>query len=201
MDRYRVYIKSLMALYGLVDIDTVVKVYNTHNADGVDRNDIKEYIDDNIKSLEKKDRIWLYKDNFLSYYKVSYMILSDQKPFIDRSIPYYIPCREDILNFCDKDYVEKTTEYLDLHEILTEVMINNKKATKLCDEIILAARRSYGILNINEIYKRYRFKRKGVTGLMGDTLFKRILAVYLSTRMWSLNGHTQNEVDEMKKGV
>ncbi len=116
MDEIKQYIIALTNLYGQVAPGTVAEIYNSQNQESVIIQDIAAYLEEDMSG----DYVYSYKDHFVHETVMEFNMfrkLHKQK----RKLPYYVPEKEELLQYADMNYYEKPASYHKLQQHLTQL--------------------------------------------------------------------------------
>lgn len=192
MNKVTDYIISLTHLYGIVHKDKVIEIYNMQNEEK-----LKELININLKSLEK-NFVEVYGDYFVAESILEFEQF-DEKMNVKRGKPYYIPIQDELLKYKDEIYFEKTKEYKELLNYVTQHFFNGDKylAEILVEDVQGDCQYGFSLQSVFE-----KFNRRDVVFEDEEQIkivMKLIMNLANNTRIWENNGHTPNEIFEMKE--
>lgn len=116
------YIKAMTRLYGMVQFEQVVTLYNLQNGFKITDQILKDLLASGEldPSLQKEDI--LYKDAVFLGPKLAGIV---PEQFVRETIekPYYQPPKEQLLRYADPGYFERTSELLHLEKLFQKVNI------------------------------------------------------------------------------
>lgn len=147
------YINASIHLYGVITIQKFIEVFNRWNEEKTSINEIMmvySRLDDRPALLDFDVENDLIFDEILldvesGYY--AYEAVYEQQG----NLPYYMPEKEEFLNYVDEDYFEKTKEYDSLLDYLVQVYgIPKIIAEDICEDCIHSIRLGYLVEDIVE---------------------------------------------------
>ncbi|ECH9276577.1 nucleic acid-binding protein [Salmonella enterica subsp. enterica] len=114
--------------------------------------------------------------------------------------PYYVPDRQELLNYADHDYFEITPQLAALREFVTkEFRLDQESAEYLVDDIQLGCSMEASLQDL-----LYEFERRDLDFTSQEQAKQTVALitdVYDHTRMWSNAGHTLDELRRMQEGA
>lgn len=118
MEELLKYIVALTNLYGVVSKDKVLEIYNDQNEDQRTYYELKRYLNDNISWLQES-KVYYHNRSFICA-----TIYSDDE--VDELLVaqygklYYVPPKDELLNYVDEAYFEKSASYYNLYDFIKE---------------------------------------------------------------------------------
>src|SRR5699024_10590309 len=103
------YIISLCRLYGIVDKEKVVEIYNMQNEEKTTLRQI-EYIMENEQAMLEKHFVYVEGNYFIHE---TILAFDEFNSYMSKKAgkPYYIPNKNDLLKYTHQNYFEITKEY------------------------------------------------------------------------------------------
>lgn len=187
------YIISMGNLYGLVNKEKVVAIYNMQNENQITLANIEKVIENEIVLLEEH---FIFVDG--DYFVHETIIVFDG---VEESLntrkgkPFYIPDKRELLKYSDQFYIEKTKEYVALFDFLVLELLNGdeENAEEICEEVqgFCHVEASFTtILNSVNSFVDFQNKQQSLV------LMNLVTNLANNTRIWSNNGHTPQELFE-----
>lgn len=119
------YIVALVNLYGRVTKEKVLEIYNLQNDDQINLSEVKKYID-NPPTFFENYFVEIAFGEFLAcdllMFKEDYSTLVKEQT----GKLYYIPEKEELLNYAEPHYSEQPLEYIELVEFLKSRQYKNQ---------------------------------------------------------------------------
>ncbi len=106
------YIIALTNLYGMVHKDKIVEIYNSQNEDQINQANIEVILNSPPEDLSDAF-VLTHKD----YFVMETIIDNNEFDLMLRKKadkPYYVPAKEELLNYVDESYFEKSKQYNNL---------------------------------------------------------------------------------------
>jgi hypothetical protein len=186
------YTIALCNLYGFVEKQRVLKIYNEHNFKEITIDDMELELSDFRSKLEKcnievaKDYIYLYELHDLQRHK---MILEEKS-----KLPFYVPNKQILLKYKDLNYREKNDAYIELKDFVLELFdwIDESNIEQYMLEIGKYLYPSINMASIREVLEASNLdwrKKKEY-----NKLFPLLTKYSENMRIWNLNGHTVYEL-------
>jgi len=186
------YIVALTHLYGMIQKDKVVEIYNSQNDDTITIEDIEMYFMMPSKELEEKF-VETYKNYFVHE---SIMEFDDLETMLIQKAdkPYYIPSQKELLKYVDDLYFEKNKEYKALLSYLKDNFFNGdeEQAENLCEDIQGHCQFSFGMQEIFNRLNNYGIEFQDENQV--NELVQMVTMLSNNTRLWENNGFTPNEI-------
>ncbi len=188
------YIIALTNLYGMVHKEMVVEIYNEQNEEQIISNDLNSYF--KVVDEELEDAFVLCYKNYFVHETImefdEFDIMLNKK----NNKPYYIPKKNELLNYTDEWYFEKTTQYKILLKYITENFFKGdiEAAEELCEDIQGLCQFDFKMQSIfNE------FNNKGISFNDIDhanEVLQMVIDFSNNIRIWDNNGFTPHEIFE-----
>lgn len=185
------YIGALGRLYGVVHKDVVKKVYNQQNEQKIDNL--------LLEKIMNEENLWQYfiyiEDKYFCYDAI---VESEEefKQYIahQKTLPFYVPEKEELLRYTDDWYFENNKATENLLEYLSVHFFKGKKAKakELVVEILISCEDGLDIWWIEHCFNVFRFdlqKREDKEKVMD--LIKELVN---QTRRPMFNGYKGNEL-------
>lgn len=187
------YIIALSNLYGMVHNYKVVEIYNIQNEDQVSLVDVEAILNNSTEELEDAF-ILTHKD----YFVMETIIDNNEFEFMLRKKgdkPYYVPAKEELLNYVDESYFEKSKQYNNLLSYLQNHFFKpgDEKAEWLAEDIQGMCQFGVNMQTIfNSFNKKISFKNMDQT----NEVLQLVTELSNNIRIWANNGHTPQEMFE-----
>ena len=186
------YIIALTHLYGMVQKNKVVEIYNSQNDHTIGVENVEMYFLAPSKELED-NFVETYKDYFVHE---SIMEFDDfQRMLIQKADkPYYVPRQEELLKYVDDLYFERNKEYKALLDYLKHNLFDGKvdQAENLCEDIQGICQFSFSMQEIFDSVNNFGIEFQDENQV--NELVQMITMLSNSTRLWENNGFTPNEI-------
>lgn len=188
------YIIALSNLYGMVHKDKVVEIYNSQNEDQIDQADIKAILNSPPEELEDAF-VLILKDYFVKETIVDdneFDLMLNKKA--DK--PYYVPLKDELLNYVDENYFEKSKQYNDLLSYLRKnfFKLEEEKAEWLADDIQGMCQFGVNMQTIFDSFNNMKISFKDMN--QANEVVQLIMKLSNNIRVWENNGYTPNEIFE-----
>ncbi|HHT50585.1 MAG TPA: hypothetical protein GXZ78_03795 [Eubacteriaceae bacterium] len=192
MNRINDYIIALTHLYGLVDKDKVVEIFNMQNEEKINIERLKQSID----FEELKENYVEFMDDYFIHDTILEFDDFDNLLSAKADKPFYIPNQKELLKYKDDNYFEINKEYNDLFKYINKNLLDGDEwqARMIVDDIQgycqIGAKPSeiFNIFNHREISFNDEKQVNDVLQL--------VMNLANNTRIWENNGHTPNEIFE-----
>lgn len=190
------YIIALCNLYGMVHKKKVVDIYNMQNTEKIT---LKE-----VESIQEKlpkeiDEAWI--DVHQGYFVSSSILEHREFLYYIRekgSKPYYIPEKEELLNYLDGFYFEKNNAYHQFVQELTKnYKVNQEKAEDLVSDVVDICQFNYSTQGVISRLEEMGLVFSGEKEL--NNVVKLIMNLMNNTRIWENNGYTPEEMFNMEE--
>lgn len=194
MNQITQYIIALTNLYGMVQKDKVVEIYNSQNKDKITTQDIDLYFLDPPEELED-NFIETYKDYFVSdtimengEFELMLMKKSDK--------PFYVPNKEELLCYTENGYFERNKEYKALVNYVKKNFFEGDevKAENLCEDIQGYCQFAFDMQLIFDRFNRQGISFKDIN--QANEVTQLIMNLSNNTRLWENNGYTPQYIFE-----
>ena len=194
------YAKSAVNLYGIIKIEDFADIYNRYNNSNKDCENCEDFKDTEkiLDIISLSGEVYGILDGYLihgSLYdspEVGNVVkhLASMK----KNKPYYIPSKEDFLQYENPDYYEETPKTKEFKEHLRKNGLKDEEAlTEVFLEIVWSIKNGLGNpLDFIRILNETGFEFKSQN--MAKKAMEFAMDMYGNTRMWSNNGHTPNEM-------
>lgn len=193
MENLKEYMIALTNLYGIVPIEKLVEIYNMQNGKELTEEDVLQYAYLKEHELEY-DFVYIEENYFVheSFYAFDDSSMEDMLE-IKGDKPYYIPEKQELLNYTDEWYFEKSKEYRFLYNYIRKNLLDDEDIVEeICEEI-------HGMLHVNapmnlvmDIFNRYKISFDSEDQL--QELVELIIDFSNNMRLWENNGYTPSEI-------
>ena len=190
------YALAAVALYGLITLEELAALYNSHNEAPVTAEE--------LSAVLSKYALRGYGYAFWKDYIVHLDLLDEagqeaQRILNDRSSKLrYAPPRDEFLHYADLDYYEETSQIKALRNRLDDLLEDSEESDELVDQIHEMAAAEAPMeeyLDLLEAYDLDLPKMKDMNKFMGL-----VIGVVNHTRLWANYGHTPAEIFSAMKG-
>lgn len=192
MEKLSQYIIALTNLYGVVQKDKIVEIYNEQNDGKINHDDIKEYLKNSSKEL-KDAFVYSLEDYFVRDVIIEFNGLESML-MKKADKPYYVPRQSELLMYIDEGYFEKTMQY---KALLNYVKTNffggdTDEAEDFCEDVHVLCQFDF---NIGEILDTFNDKNIGFKSEeQVNQVVQLITELANNIRIWENNGHTPQEI-------
>lgn len=187
------YIAALSNLYGVVPEKKVVEIYNFHNSPKANLGDLEMSI------------LGMNLSRYLVTRKAGYFI-KDYLIFEDRYLKllemqdgrdYYIPGPEEILEYEDEFYFQKTKEFKDFELCMSECFdLDPSTQKKVTEDLMMDCQLGF---DMKKTLDELSSKKIGFESLEDmNNFMKAFQKICSNSRKWQYKGNTYNEI--RKKG-
>lgn len=193
MDLVLDYIISLTNLYGMVQRDKVVEIFNLQNDEKINGGDIDAVVLNN-KKVFKKHNFSLIEDFFV---RDAIAHEFDSQLRQRRGKPHYIPNQEELLRYKDSFYFEKNNEYIAFRDYTIKNFFPKDlaRAISFCEEIHDICHAGIELRRVSETFDVFGISFKDMDQINEMMCF--VMNVNNTTRLWENNGHTPKEIREL----
>jgi hemerythrin len=191
------YIISLTNLYGLVHWEKVAEIYNRHHETVIDTDVLAKIL------VEAKPELTSHNIAIQDHYFVHEAVMEaggfEELRLHQAGLPYYIPEPQELLKYKDELYFEQNKAYWNLKKYVRRHLVDDDEeaAEFICDEIQNICRFGFDIHAIME-----ELSLRNISFESEDQLHEMINLVMdlaNNTRLWENNGHTLNELIEVRE--
>ncbi|MGG4552221.1 SEC-C metal-binding domain-containing protein [Paenibacillus humicus] len=193
------YILAMTHLYGVIEPDKVIEIYNAQNSEQLDQKRFKELLGE----LTSREQNYTIEDGFIVD---GYLSLEDSQGELKELLaqvqgkPYFIPKREELLKYADEDYFEMTPQLTKLRAyIMKEISRDAEMIDYLIDDIQLACTMQATSGELIHEFERRGLKFQSME--QADTVIALMNDVYNHTRLWMHRGHTPFEMNRISGNV
>jgi preprotein translocase subunit SecA len=178
----------------MVHKDKVVEIYNSQNEDQVNSNEVEELLVNPSEELE---------DAFIlthkGYFVMETIIDNNEFDLMLRKKadkPYYVPAKDELLNYVDESYFEKSKQYNNLLSYLQKNFFKpgDEKAEWLAEDIQGMCQFGVDLQTIFDSFNNMKISFKDMN--QTNEVVQLIMELSNNTRIWENNGHTPNEIHE-----
>lgn len=189
------YLMAAINLYGLITPAKLAEIIHAQNGDAsVTEEELLQHVEG---FLERTDQYFELRHGYIASLDM------EDKEFEDlvdkvQGKPYYVPDRQELLNYADHDYFEITPQLAALREFVTkEFRLDQGSAEYLVDDIQLGCSMEASLQDL-----LYEFERRDLDFTSQEQAKQTVALitdVYDHTRMWSNAGHTLDELRRMQE--
>lgn len=188
------YIIALSNLYGMIHKDKVLEIYNSQNEDRVSLADVEAILNNPPEELEDAF-VLTHKD----YFVMETIIDNNEFDFMLRKKadkPYYVPAKDELLNYVDESYFENSKQYNNLLSYLKKNFFKpgDEKAEWLAEDIQGMCQFGVNMQAIFDSFNNMKISFKDMN--QTNEVMQLVMDLSNNIRIWENNGHTQNEIFE-----
>lgn len=190
------YIIALCNLYGMIHKKKVVDIYNMQNTEKITLKEVESLQEKLPKEIEKA---WI--DVHQGYFVSSSILEHREFLYYIRekgSKPYYIPEKEELLNYVSGLYFEKTMEYYQF--VLTlkkDFGVDQERAEDMAHEVVAVCQVDYSMDQILEHLEEMGLVFEEEKEI--QKMVKLIINLKNNTRIWENNGYTPEELFHLEE--
>lgn len=184
------YARALTNLYGMYNVEQLIKVWNYHNSDKITSREVKKFM--------RNSGLWkIYFDCYIDVIFSTYFYDSSAEETFDffakaDNIEYYMPTQKDIEYFSENDADNRSIYYKKIENFLKERLPNSEKIRNNILDQILFECVTFG--DPSEILDMIGDAGIIFTGIDEANAFLQLfMDLSKNTRKWKLRGHTQVE--------
>lgn len=194
MSQLTQYIIALTNHYGMVHKNKVAEIYNSQNEDQISLADIEALLNTPPEDLSDAF-ILTHKD----YFVMGTIIDNNEFDLMLRKKadkPYYVPAKEELLNYVDESYFEKSKQYNNLLSYLQKNFFKpgDEKAEWLAEDIQGMCQFGVNMQVIFDSFNKMKISFKDMN--QTNEVMQLIMDLSNNIRIWENNGHTPNEIFE-----
>ena len=190
------YINAMTRLYGMVQFEQVVTLYNLQNEDQLTVKNLQDFLTtDKVASSLKKEDI-LFKDSVFLGPKLAGIV---PEQFVRETIekPYYQPPKEQLLRYADPGYFDQTPELVHLEKLFQKENIPQIQIDRMLHTFMTGL--SMWHANFMEVIGRLMAQ----AGRLPEERVKQIVPVAINVanavRLIENRGHTPQEMFELER--
>lgn len=193
------YILAMTNLYGAIEPEKLVEIYNAQNSEQLDRK----------RFLELFGKLTSREQNYTmegSYIVDGYLSLEESQEELEglllqiKDKPHFIPKREELLKYADEDYFEMTPQLTKLRAyVMKEISRDTEMIDHLIDDIQLACTMQATSGDLIHEFERRELKFQSME--QADIVVALMNDVYNHTRQWIHRGHTPFEMNRISGNV
>lgn len=192
MNQLKDYVIALTNLYGIVHRDKVLEVYNSQNKNQMNQVDLDELIRTSAIDLENAF-VHIHKDYFVHE---TILENNDFDWLLSRKTtkPYYVPQKEELLNYVNDKYFERNKQFNDLLVYLERNFFKpgDEKADWLAQDIQGMCQFGVNIQIIMESFNDMNVSFKDMDQM--NEVVELVMALSNNARIWENNGFTPAEL-------
>lgn len=183
------YVLALTHLYGIVHQDQVVDIYNQQNDDKIDRRVFEGISQESLL----QGFVGTKEDYFVHETIIEYRDFSEELAK-RKGKPYYIPERQELLNYVDDYYVDYPQAYYQLLDYAVKNIFNGneRKAEIAVSNIQGICQYDFSAGSALEEFERQGAGPKDHQQMA--EVVELIIDLANNTRIWDNNGHTPHEL-------
>lgn len=181
----KTYIKACVYLYGIIHKDRVLKLYNFHyvtNLEELPAYEISDF-DDNFIYVARG--FFIHEAIYFNNEMIDYLTLT-------KDLPYYVPNLDELLNYADQFYFQRTRHHDTFETYMHHVIFPNDQQTaeNIIDDVFYSAQLSN---DINFSLKHFKRRYVDFDRINMPKLISYLENVLNNSRMWKYNALTYNE--------
>ena len=194
MNQLTDYIIALSNLYGMIQKDILVEIYNTQNKEPISLGEVEAYLKNPPAEL-KMGHTYPHKDYFVHETILEFdefELMLEKKG--DK--PFYVPAKEELLRYMDDFYFEKTKQYKVFYDYVRKNLLGGDglKAQELCEEIRDAFEFDLGMTFVSEALERADVVFDNEEQV--NEVMRLMMEMSNNIRRWEHNGNTAQEIFE-----
>lgn len=198
MEKLKQYIIALTNLYGMVQKELVVEIYNSQNDKKISKSDVELAINNSIKELED-EFVYIHEDYFV---QEAIMEFNEFEIMISKkgNKPHYVPNKNELLKYVDEMYIEKNKEYEALINYVNENFFDGdiEEATEFCEDICMICQFHFEVQEVYNIFNYRRISFKDID--QANEVLELVINLSNNIRIWENNGFTPQEIfDEFER--
>lgn len=194
MEKLKQYVVALTNLYGMVQKDLVVEIYNDQNDQKISKADVEMVI--NKAAIELEDEfVYLHQDYFvqeviMEFDEFEIMLLKKGNK------PHYVPNKNELLKYVDEMYIEKNKEYEALINYVNKNFFDGdiEAAEEFCEDIYWLCQFDF---QVQEIYNNFTDRDISFKDIdQANKVLQLVIDLSNNVRIWENNGFTPEEMSE-----
>lgn len=192
MNKINQYIIALTNLYGMVQKNKVVEIYNSQNKDPISIQDIATYFKSSSTELEES-----FAETYQDYFVHEAIMENDEFEIMlakkaDKA--HYIPSKEELLRYTNNYYFERNKEYIGLLHYLKDNFFKGdmEQAENVCEDIQGFCQYFFDIQYILNSLNNHGIEFQDENQV--NEVVEKIILLSNNTRLWENNGFTPNEI-------
>ena len=194
MNQLTEYIIALSNLYGMIQKDILVEIYNTQNEEPISLGEVEAYLENPPPEL-KKGHTYPHKDYFVHE---TILEFDEFESMLEKKgdKPFYVPAKEELLRYTDDFYFEKTTQYKVFYDYVRKNLLGGDgvKAQELCEEIRDALELDLGMSSVSKALERADVVFDNEQQV--NEMMRLMMDMSNHIRRWEHNGNTPQEIFE-----
>ncbi|WP_055109308.1 Rho termination factor N-terminal domain-containing protein [Paenibacillus ihumii] len=193
------YILAMTHLYGVIEPDKFIEIYNGQNSEPLEQERFKEL----FEMLASREQNYTMAGGYIVD---GYLSAEESREELEELLsqindkPQYVPKREDLLKYADDDYFEMTPQLTKLRAyIQKEICRDAEMVEYLIDDIQLACTMQAAPGDLIHEFERRGLKFQSME--QADIVVALMNDVYNHTRLWIYRGHTPFEMNRIAGNV
>lgn len=187
------YIAAAAHLYGVIKLDKLVEVYNSHHDESITKEELAAYAGE----MAGRGQHILVADDVL-YNGLAAGSAGESAGLaegLDEKL-YYVPSKEELLRYADMGYFEMTPQLEELQAfVLNNMCQDQERVENLIDDIQWGSVQKSSMQELINQFDRHKIRFK--TPVHAQRVISLLAEVYNNTRMWANGGHTLVELSAM----
>ncbi|PTQ85979.1 SEC-C motif-containing protein [Trichococcus patagoniensis] len=188
------YIIALTNLYGMIQKDILVEIYNTQNEEPISIGEVEAYLENPPAEL-KKGHTYPHQDYFVHE---TILEFNDFEPMLQKkgNKPFYVPAKEELLRYTDDRYFEKSAAYRALYRFVKKNLFkgNELRTKDLCEEIHDGFAIDLGMQFVSKALERADVVFDSEQ--QAQEMMSLVMEMSNHIRLWEHNGNTPQEIFE-----
>ncbi|CAH0120150.1 hypothetical protein PAE9249_02663 [Paenibacillus sp. CECT 9249] len=186
------YILAASHLYGAIQPDKLIDIFNEQNSEHLTRQELDRYLDEFLA----REQVFYYENGHIV--EMSVEEKGDLETFLHNreGKPFYIPPKSEFLKYADDQYFEMTPQLTALKKYVSEHLCKDQQMVEyLIDDVQLACSMEAPLQDII-----YEFERRDIifdTMKQAEKVVSLITDIHNHTRLWRNAGHTAMELREI----
>ena len=194
------YIIACTGLYGIVSFSKFREIYNEQNGTSLTTNQLSALLDtSDFKLYLEKEHVRIKYRNFVHE---AVEVFGDFERLSEVAVgkPYYVPAKDELLNYCDEFYIQRTPQQEQLRDMLAKDFF--KGNLFLAEQEVLELVSLIQVLDgdVNHVIQEFstRLDFKDMQSL--NHYLPVVVGIINTTRIWEHRGHTPHELASMANG-
>jgi len=191
------YIIALSNLYGLISPEKVLEIFNNQNDEDISKEKMEKYIDSSPEVL-RQNYVFIEKGLFVHDAVLASGESIEEIYKSRKFLPYYVPEKDELLNYANGNYFEKNEYYDDLLNFFSEQIFHGNRgaaediSTEVHDYL------SIGSSTISGAFDRLGQLDVPLAGEEKIGELADLMAEYArNVRLWEHNGYSLNEMSNL----
>ena len=183
------YIRAFINLYDMIHKDKVIEIYNQQNSKKIDKVYLEKFMERKGDILLNKYYIKIHNDYFVC---ISILVTGTFSEELDarEGKPYYVPDKEELLQYKNNGYFVKNKEYEKLYRFLRKKYWDKSKVEEMMEDIHTYCKSTRLLEKFPDLLSRYDID----FGDEEEKFFSLVMDLHYNTRVKQHNGFTPIEL-------